>query len=338
MPRAIYIRRHGEPEELEVGDYVAPSPGSGEITIETHVAGVNYPDLLVVRGLYQNLAPLPFVPGKEIAGCVSGVGPGVSEFRIGERVICYQEDGGYAEQVTVPADLCHPIPDTIDLVDAVAFGIGYQTAHFALMTRAQFKPGETVLVTGATGVVGLSTIGLAKACGAFVIAGCTTATKVPLARRHGADHVMMLDGSDLASRLRDEVNVLTQGHGVDIVIETLGGSILEASIRTLAWCGRLVVVGFAAQAPALIRSNYLLIKNITATGLHWSDYRDRTPSLVRETQAGIYRLAEAGRITSPIAQASRFDEAALALRAVADRRVFGKTVLLTDGYRGGFRP
>jgi NADPH:quinone reductase len=334
MARALQIIRHGEPEQLVVAEVRVPAPGADEITIDVHAAGVNFPDLLVVRGTYQNLAPLPFSPGKEVAGIVSAVGARVTEFRVGDPVLAYVENGGYVDQITVQSCLCQAVPAGLDAADAIGLGLALQTAHFALFARGQMKPGETVLVTGATGGVGIATVQLAKACGAIVIAGCSTASKAGFARDHGADHVVMLDSPDLEQSLKVEIAALTGGRGVDVVIDNLGGRAFDACLRALAWCGRIVVVGFAAGAPATLRSNYLLIKNISAVGLHWSDYRDRTPTRVRDAQQEIFALWRRGLLASPVTDALRLDDAALALRRIADRRVRGKIVLLTERYAG----
>jgi NADPH2:quinone reductase len=338
MARALQIVRHGEPEELVLAEVRVPAPGADEITIDVHAAGVNFPDLLVVRGTYQNLAPLPFSPGKEVAGIVSAVGARVTEFQVGDPVLAYVENGGYVDQITVSSSLCHPIPDGLDAADAIGFGLAFQTAHFALLARGQMKPGETVLVTGATGGVGIATVQLAKACGAIVVAGCSTASKAGFARDHGADHVVMLDRPDLDQSLKAEVAALTGGRGADVVIDNLGGRVFDACLRSLAWCGRIVVVGFAAGAPTTLRSNYLLIKNIAAVGLHWSDYRDRTPALVRNAQQEILALWRQGLLSSPVTDALRLDDAPLALRRIADRQVRGKIVLLTERYAGRLVP
>jgi len=338
MALAIQILHHGEPETLIAADVTTPAPQPDEITIDVHATGVNFPDLLVVRGSYQNLAPLPFSPGKEVAGIVSAVGDGITEFRVGQHVLCYVERGGYVERITVPAFLCHPTPDGLDFADAIGLGLAFQTAHFALFARGGMKEGETVLVTGATGGVGVSTVALAKACGATVIAGCATPSKVSLARQHGADHVVMLNRPDLDNTLKAEVAALTDGRGADIVVDNVGGPVFDACLRSLAWCGRIVVVGFAAGAPSTLRSNYLLIKNVAATGLHWSDYRDRTPELVRSAQQHIFSLWQQKRLTSPVTLALRLENAAVALRHVADRRVLGKIVLLTRHYAGRLTP
>jgi NADPH:quinone reductase len=338
MARALQIVRHGEPEELALAEVRVPAPRGDEITIDVHAAGVNFADLLVVRGTYQNLAPLPFGPGKEVAGKVSAVGGRATEFQVGDHVLAYVENGGYIEQITVQSSLCHPIPVGLDAADAIGLGLAFQTAHFALFARGQMKPGETVLVTGATGGVGIATVQLAKACGAIVVAGCSTPSKACFALDHGADHVVMLDGPDLDESLKAEIAALTGGRGADVVVDNLGGRVFDACLRSLAWCGRIVVVGFAAGAPATMRSNYLLIKNIAAIGLHWSDYRDRTPACVRDAQQEIFALWRQGLIASPVTDALRLDDAALALRQIADRRVRGKIVLLTERYAGRLTP
>ncbi|MGQ0683120.1 NADPH:quinone oxidoreductase family protein [Bradyrhizobium sp.] len=338
MVRALHIVRHGEPEQLVLARVQVPAPGPHEITIDVHAAGVNFPDLLVVRGTYQNLAPLPFGPGKEVAGIVSAVGEGTGEFRVGDHVLAYVENGGYVERITVPRSLCHPLPDGLDAADAIGLGLTFQTAHFALFARGQMKRGETVLVTGATGGVGIATVQLAKACGAMVVAGCMTASKADFAREHGADHVILLDRPDLDQGLKAEIAALTGGGGADVVVDNLGGRVFDACVRSVAWCGRIVVVGFAAGAAATLRSNYLLIKNIAAVGLHWSDYRDRTPNLVSDAQKEIFDLWRQGRLVSPVTEALRLDDAVLALRRIADRQVRGKIVLLTDRYAGRLVP
>mgnify|MGYP003707220097 CR=1 FL=1 len=338
MIRALQIVRHGGPEQLVLATVQVPVPGPNEITIDVHAAGVNFPDLLVVRGTYQNLAPLPFSPGKEVAGVVSAVGERASEFRVGDHVLAYVENGGYAERITVLTSLCHPVPDGLDAADAIGLGLTFQTAHFALFARGQMKSGETVLVTGATGGVGIATVQLAKACGATVIAGCMTASKADFAREHGADHVIMLDRPALDQSLRAEIAALTGGRGADVVVDNLGGRVFDACLRSVAWCGRIVVVGFAAGAAATLRSNYLLIKNIAAVGLHWSDYRDRTPSLVSDAQKEIFDLWRQGRLVSTVTDALRLDDAVLALRRIADRQVRGKIVLLTERYAGRLVP
>jgi NADPH:quinone reductase len=330
--RAVRIVSHGEPEALQTVDVPPPIPGPCEVLIDVHVAGVNYPDLLVVRGLYQILAPLPFSPGKEIAGVVRAVGEHVREFRPGDRVLAYVENGGYVEQIAVPEVLCYRLPDRLGFLDAIGLGLGFQTAHFALFERGGLKADETVLVTGATGVVGTATIQLAKACGGRVLAGCMSPAKAAFARDHGALQVILLDRPDLADALRAEVRAATGGQGADLVVEIIGGAVFDACLRSLAWCGRIVVVGFTSVGPSTIRSNYLLIKNLSAIGLHWSDYRDRAPDMVRRAQQNIFRLWGAGKLKSPVTAVYPLEQASVALCCVRERGVLGKIALVTSQY------
>ena len=330
--RAVHIVGFGEPEQLQIVEVPPPTVRRSEVRIDAHVIGVNYPDLLVVRGLYQNLAPLPFSPGKEVAGIVSAVGPDVTDFKVGDRVLALIENGGYVEQIAVPTALCHRLPDELSFLDSVGLGLGFQTAHFALFERGGLKAGETVFVTGATGVVGTATIQLAKACGARVLAGCMNPTKATFARDNGADSVILLDSLDRIDTLRTEIQAATGGHGADLIIENIGGTIFDACLRVLAWSGRIVIVGFTSVGPSTIRSNYLLIKNIAAIGLHWSDYRDRAPHIVQQVQQEIFRLWSNGKLKSPVTAIYSLEQAAAALCSVRERRVLGKIALTTSAY------
>jgi NADPH2:quinone reductase len=199
-----------------------------------------------------------------------------------------------------------------------------------LFERGGLKTGETVLVTGATGVVGTATIQLAKACGGRVLAGCMNPTKAAFALDHGAFHVVPLDRPDLVDALRGEVRAATGGQGADLVVEIIGGAVFDACLRALAWCGRIVVVGFTSVGPSTIRSNYLLIKNISAIGLHWSDYRDRAPDTVRRAQQDIFRLWDEGKLRSPVTAVYRLEQASVALSCVRERSVLGKIALVTS--------
>lgn len=331
--RAIRILSHGEPETLCPTDEEPPVPRSGEVRIAVHAAGVNYPDLLVVRGTYQNLAPLPFSPGKEIAGIVSAVGRGVDGFQPGMRVMAYVENGGYAEEVLAPAVNTYALPDAMPFDVAAGHGLVYQTAYYALVRRGRFRPGERVLITGATGGVGVAALGLVKALGGTAIAGVSGPHRTEAAMAAGADAVVDLGRPDLRDSLREQVDAAAGGGRADIVIESVGGSVFEAALRVLAWDGRIVVVGFAGGPPATIRSNYLLVRNLTATGLHWSDYRDEDPDDVRAVQQELFDLWSAGRIATPPIETFPLEEAGTALRRIADRQVTGKLVLLTRAGR-----
>jgi NADPH2:quinone reductase len=331
--RAVVVHRHGLPAGLTVEEWPIPVPGAGQVLVEAHAIGVNYPDLLVIGGTYQKLPPLPFVPGKELAGVVAAVGPGVTACRAGDRVSVQLEHGAYAEAVLAPEQSCYVLPPRLGFVEAAALGLAYQTAHFALTERARFRPGETVLVTGAAGGVGLAAVQLGKAMGATVLAGIRDPAQAALVRASGADHVVDLAAGDLREALRAEVRALTGGRGADIVLDQVGGDVFEAALRALAWRGRLVVVGFAAGRIPTVRANYLLVKNIAVLGLQWSDYRDGDPASVRRVQEEIFTFWEAGRLAPRIMATYPLVDAATALERLAAGGMSGKVVLTTERWR-----
>jgi len=322
------------------------SPGPGEVLVDVHAAAVNYPDLLVISGRYQILPPLPFTPGKDAAGVVRAIGPATghanpsaatsstpvallpsSSIRVGDRVVVQLEHGGYASQVCAPSAWVHPIPDAMSFVDAAAMGLVYQTAYFALVDRGQFRPHETVLVTGAAGGVGLAAVQIAKGLGARVLAAVNTPQQADLVRQHGADAVIDLAQPGLRDSVRQQVHSANAGQGVDVVLDTLGGDVFDGALRALAWCGRIVVIGFAAGRIPEIKANYLLVKNITASGLQWSDYRERSPDRVAEVQQALMQLYTRGVIRPHVMEVFPLERFEQALELVATGRAMGKTVL-----------
>ncbi len=325
--RALVVNRFADPEALGLRDLPSPRPGPGELVVAVEAMGVNFPDLMVIAGTYQNLPVPPFIPGKELAGTVATIGPGVTEIRPGDRVSAEVEHGAFAEEVAVAARHCYRLPDAMSFDDAAAIGLTYQSAYFALVERGGFRGGETVLVTGATGGVGLAAIHLVKALGGRALAGIGTVAKQDYALKHGADGIIDLAAPDLRNSLRDQVSKLTGNHGADLVIDMVGGRVFEASLRALAWCGRLVVVGFASGEIPSVRANYLLVKNITVAGLHWSDYRDRDPARVAEVQKQIFALYEAGKIPSPVTARYPLERYDAALDLIGKRQILGKVIL-----------
>lgn len=325
--KALLIRQFGEPASHHVESLPRPTVGPGEVLIQVAAAGINFPDTLVVTGKYQILPPLPFIPGKDAAGTILETGEGVTQLQPGDRVIAQMEYGGYATHVVTSAENCYKLPCTISEVDAAAMGLVYQTAYFALTERAGFQAGERVLVNGAAGGVGSAAIQLVKAFGGIALAGVNTPEQADVARRHGADHIIDLAVDDLRNGLRDQVFKVTNGHGADVILDTLGDEVFAASLRALAWCGRLVVIGFAAGAIPTMKVNYLLLKNIAVSGLQWSDYRDRKPELVREVQSNLFALHAAGKIKPEIAQILALHESAIGLNALASGKARGKYVL-----------
>lgn len=326
--QALVVREHGPLETLTLMERPDPVPGAGEVLVDVYAASINFPDLLVINGTYQKLPPRPFSPGKDFSGIVAAVGAGVTRCKPGDRVSAQIEYGAYAQKCVVREQNCHVMPAAMSYAEAAAMGLVYLTAHFALVERAQYKPGEIVMVTGAAGGVGLAAVQVAKALGATVIATVSTAKKAELARASGADHIVRTDVPDLRESLRKQVAEAIGRRGVDVIVDSVGGDVFDASLRTIAWSGRLVVVGFAEGRIPQVKAGYLLVKNIALIGLQWSDYRDREPEKVSKVQQELYRWYEAGKIKPHVMAAYPLHEYQRALRAVRDREVQGKVVLL----------
>ncbi len=330
--KAVIVREFAPFEQIGVAEVEDPRPAAGEVVVDVVAAEANYPDILVIEGKYQIKPPFPFSPGKAAAGRVSAVGEGVSGLAPGDAVAVQVEYGAYAQKVRVRAEHCFPMPAGMPFDKAAALGLVYQTAWFALRDRAQFHPGEIVLVLGASGGIGVASVQLAKAIGAkMVIAGVLGADNAEVARNAGADHVIDLGAEDLRDSLRARIAELTGGHGADIVIDPVGGAANAAALRAMAWCGRLVVIGFASGEIPAIKANYLLVKNIAVLGLQWSDYRDRTPERIGEAQREIFALFEAGRIDPFISRRFPLEKFHEALRLLRDGRAQGKIILETGG-------
>jgi NADPH2:quinone reductase len=295
--------------------------------IDVHASSVNFPDLLVIGGSYQRLPPTPFVPGKDLAGTVVEVGSSVTNLKRGDRVMAQVEYGAYAERAVAPIGNCYRMPAPMSFAEGAAMGLVYITAHFALVERAALKAGEAVLVTGAAGGVGLATVQLAKALGAIVIAAVSSKDKAALARANGADHVVFTEVPDLRDNLRQQISSGLGKRGVDIVIDSVGGDVFDASLRTVAWCGRIVIVGFAAGRVPEVKVGYLLVKNISLIGLQASDYRDREPAKVQRVQRELFALYEQGKLKPHVMAAYPLEAYREALATVRDRKVLGKVVL-----------
>jgi NADPH:quinone reductase len=326
--KAVRVRQFGPIEHARVEDCPDPSPTAGEVVIDVEAIDVNYPDLLVIEGRYQVKPPLPFTPGKAAAGRIAALGASVTGLRVGERVAVQIEYGAYASKLRVSAGCCYPIPDLIDSIDAASLILAYQTAWWGLTDRARLEPGESVLVLGAGGGVGVASISMAKALGAGLVIGATRGTgKSDMIRKAGADHLIDLSQPNLIDSLRDNVRQLTGGKGVDVVFDSVGGRVTEAALRALAWRGRLIVVGFTANEIPNLRANYLLLRNIAVVGLQASDYRDRRPQQAAQAQAEIFRLAVEGKIAPMVSEVLPFELFAEALAKLRDGKARGKIVL-----------
>jgi NADPH2:quinone reductase len=290
--KAAVVERFGSVSDIQLRELPDPEPRAGEVLISVEAIEVNYPDILVVEGRYQTRPPLPFIPGKTAVGTVL---KGSGDLTAGTRVIAHLEHGAYATRVAAPARSCCPVPNGVLPQAAASLGLAWQTAWFALVERGGLSAGQRVLVLGARGAVGSAAVALARALGATCVIAATRGARHAI----GADITVASDGPDLRDRLRADVFAATCGHGVDIVIDPIGGDATGAALRSLAWCGRLIVTGFAAGDIPTIRTNYVLVKNIAVLGLQWSDYRDRQPDRIREVQASIFRLTTSGEISLP---------------------------------------
>ncbi len=329
--RAVVVDAFGPFENAAIREAPDPVPGPADLLVEIHATAANYVDILLMGGRHQSKPGLPFIPGKGPAGIVREVGAEAGGFAVGDRVVAMCEPGGgFAELIGVPATQCHRIPSSMSFADAASMALVYDTAWFALRERGRYADGETVLVLGASGGVGLAAVQLAKALGAKVLAGVATAAKADMVREAGADAIVDLARRDIHDSLREQVYAETGGRGADIVIDPLGDAIFDAAIRALAWCGRLVVVGFAAGRIPTIRANYLLVRNIDVGGLQIGDYRKRRPDLTARCFAEIHALYEAGEISALPTSVLPIGKFADALAAIRDRTARGRIVLLQE--------
>jgi NADPH2:quinone reductase len=328
--KALLVHEHGPIETLKLGEAPDPQPKAGEVVVDVKATSINFPDILVIGGTYQKLPKRPFSPGKDFAGVVSALGEGVTDRKIGDRVSGQIEYGAYAEKCAVRAVQTQVIPDSMSFTDAAAMGLTYLTAHFSLCERAHYRKGEVVLVNGAAGGVGVATVQVAKALGATVVASVSSEAKAKLAKDNGADFVVRTDVPDLKEAFREQVFAAVGKRGVDIIVDPVGGDVFDASFRTIAWSGRVVIVGFAEGRIPSIKAGILLVKNISLVGLQWSDYRDREPEKVLAVQNELFRLYEQGKLKPHVMAAFPIEEHQQALATVRDRKVVGKVVLTMD--------
>ena len=311
-----------------------PSPAPDEVQIEIKACAVNFPDLLMIQGKYQFKPPLPFAPGGEFAGVVSRVGSAVADIGVGDRVVAGARYGGFAEAINVPASAVKPIPGNLSFAKAASYGTAYLTAWVALTIRGALKAGETLLVHGATGGVGMAAVDLGKHLGATVIATGGTDEKLAVVKSRGADHVInytLEDGS--LGGFRDRVKALTDDRGADVIYDPVGGSVFDESIRCINWGGRILVIGFTSgvwpQAPV----NHILIKQIAVIGVRAGEIGRRDPEIGQRTQQELYALLEQGAIDPYVCGAFPLSEAVDAMRLLEHRKVVGKVVVTMNDYQ-----
>jgi NADPH:quinone reductase len=322
--QAVVCEAFGGPEVLalrEVPD--PPPPGRGELQVRIRARGVQYVDVLMLAGKYQFRAEPPFIPGGEGAGEVVAVGSDVAGFKPGDRVMSRQRLGAFAELGNCKAEECDLIPSALSLEQAAVFRNVYHTAYHALLQRGRAKSGEWVLIHGAAGGIGLPAIQIAKLHGAHVIATASTDEKRSVCLEEGADHAI-----DYQTGFRDKVMELTGGRGVDIVYDPVNGPTFEESLRCLAWGGRILILGFLGGAPALARTNYLLIKGIEAIGVRIGGLNEAHPDIAAANVRTLVELAGQGKLKPRIWHSLPLERAAVAMQALIDRKVIGKAVLV----------
>jgi NADPH2:quinone reductase len=322
--KAVVCKQFGPPESLVVEDLPSPRPGPGEVVVSMKAASVNFPDVLIIQNKYQFKPPLPFSPGSELAGVVKEAGAGVAGFKPGDRVIAFTTYGAFAEEVKTEAARLLPLPEGMDFTTGAAFLLTYGTSDHALRDRAALRAGETLLVLGAAGGGGRAPNEIGKALGARVIACASSADKLAVCREHGAD-----EGIDYAKEdLRERIKALTDGKGVDVVYDAVGGPYTEPAFRSLAWRGRLLVVGFAAGEIPKLPLNLALLKGASVIGVFWGDFVRREP---KEFERSLRQLAEwyrQGKLRPHVSQTFPLEKAAEALKLMAARQVKGKVVLI----------
>jgi NADPH2:quinone reductase len=313
----------GEPAEMEYVETPDPRPAAGQVLVEVRAIGCNFPDILMVQGKYQVKPPLPFTPGHEVSGVVRAVGEGVTRVRPGQRVMAMLGWGAYAELALAPAAHVYALPEKMSFEEGAAFGLVYQTSYCALVQRAGLQAGEWLLVHGAAGGVGLSAVQIGKALGARVIATAGSPAKLDIARQSGADVLIDYRTEDWIERVKKET-----GEGADVVYDPVGGEVFDGSTRCIAFEGRLLVIGFAGGTIPSVAVNRVLLKNISVVGVHWGLYQRRGSPLIDRWMGELFRLYEAGRLHPVVYRTWPLREAALGLRAIADRESYGKVVLI----------
>ena len=322
--RAVICSRLDGPEALTVGEMVVPKPAAGQVLVEVRAASLNFPDVLMVRGMYQVKPPLPFSPGAELSGVVHELGVGVDRLKVGDSVIGFSGHGGFAELCVVDAARVMPMPPGLDFDVAAAVGLTYGTSLHALRDCGDLKSGETLAVLGAAGGTGIAAIECGKALGARVIACASTEAKLDLCRKHGADETV----NYTTENLRDRLDALTEKRGVDVVFDAVGGAYTEPAFRATAWKGRLLVVGFAAGDIPRLPINLALLRERSIVGVYWGDWTRRDPAGNARNMMDIGKWLRDGTVKPAITERIGLDAVPDAIARMARREVTGKVVVL----------
>lgn len=321
--KALLCKAFGPASTLVLEDIPAPDIKKNEILLDVHAAGVNFPDTLIIEGKYQFKPPFPFSPGGEAAGVISAVGENVTHLKPGDRVMALTGWGSFAEQVAVPNYNVLPIPESMDFTIAAAFSMTYGTSMHALKQRANLQPGETLLVLGASGGVGLAAVEIGKALGARVIAAASSAEKLEVARNAGADELINYTDTSL----KDEIKRLTNGNGADVIYDPVGGDLFDQAIRAIAWNGRLLVVGFASGRIPELPVNLALLKGASVVGVFWGSFAQRQPQDNATNFKQLFAWFEEGKLKPLVSQVYPLERAGEAIDALGGRRAVGKVVV-----------
>jgi NADPH2:quinone reductase len=321
----MLCRAWGEVEDLRLGEAPAPVPADGEVVIAVRATGINYADALMVAGKYQTKPALPFSPGLEAAGIVAACGAGATRFKPGDRVMAILAHGGLAQLAVAPETETFAIPDRMSFEEAGAFPVAYVSSHVALRWQARLEPGETLLVLGAAGGVGLTAVEIGKAMGARVIAAASTPEKLAVARERGADDVI----NYATEKLTDRVMALTDGKGADVCFDPVGGELFDAALSSLGWGGRILLIGFVAGVPQ-IPANRLLVKHRAALGSSLRYFRWHAPDKLRRSVEELMAWYGEGKLRPLVTHRLPLERSVEAIRLLTDRKAHGKVVVVIE--------
>jgi NADPH2:quinone reductase len=321
--KALVCKAFGPAEELEIQDWPEPTAGNEEVIVDIQAAGLNFPDNLMINGLYQTKNSPPFIPGGEAAGVVSETGPGAGNFSVGDRVIIIPEGGAFAQRCAVPCERVIPIPAGLGFKTAAGFTVTYATSYHALRQSAALQEGETLLVLGAAGGVGSTAVEIGKAMGACVIAAASSEEKLEFARSVGADET--INYTEIS--LRDAVKELTGGRGADVVYDPVGGDLAQQALRATAWHGRYLVIGFASGDIPQFPANLALLKEASVIGVWWGTWSARHPRESMQNMQELFAMLGEGRIRPQVTESWPLDQFLNAFQSITERRARGKIIL-----------
>jgi len=321
--RALVCNEYGPPELLQIEQLQDPVAGEGEVLVDVAAAGINFPDVLAIAGKYQVKTPLPFVPGNEAAGTIIALGDGVTRFSVGDKVVFNSKGGAFAEQCVADQNTTMPMPDGLSFEQAAGFTVTYGTSYHALKQSADLKAGETVLVLGAAGGVGITAVEIAKAMGARVIAAASTDEKLEFAKEAGADELINYSRQSL----KETVKELTGGNGADVVYDPVGGELAEQAFRATAWHGRYLVIGFACGDIPAFSANIALLKEASIIGVWWGTWAAKNPKLQIRNMQELALMIKDGILTPRVTESHRLEDFRQAFAAITERRARGKVIL-----------